>query len=99
MIDDIHKNAELVVYLVHKHFGERVGYNRNGVQWLDSYIQQLHRTGVSASEKLVSTLGVEVGLFSIPKLRVKISSFSFRISTLPIKVSTSAKLDFHRLTR
>ena len=61
MIVRIRENAELVISLARKHLGRDVGFDRNGVQWLDGYIQRLHNAGTPASDNLVSTLGAYLG--------------------------------------
>jgi hypothetical protein len=62
MIDLIKKNAELVVATAEKHLERKVGYDRDGVEWLDGYIQRQHEHGDPDNrEALVSTLGSFLG--------------------------------------
>ena len=61
MIDRIRRNAEVVIPLARKHSGHEVGFDRSGVQWLNSFIQQLHEEGTLPSEELVSALGSYLG--------------------------------------
>jgi hypothetical protein len=61
MIDRICHNAEAVIFLARKHLGHEVGFDRSGVQWLNSFVQQQYDKGTSPSEELVSALGSYLG--------------------------------------
>lgn len=61
MIDRIRSNSELVISLARKNLGREVGFDRSGVQWLNSFLQQMHEAGTAPSEKLISALGSYLG--------------------------------------
>ncbi len=62
VISHIRGNAELVVTVANKQLAKEVGYNENGVEWLDGYIQRQHTQGdVANRDGLVNTLGAYLG--------------------------------------
>jgi hypothetical protein len=61
MIDHIRTNAEFVISLAQKHLGRKIGYDRGGIEWLDTYIQNLHRDNQHTSGKLIDCLGSYLG--------------------------------------
>jgi len=62
MIEKIRQNAQLVAATAENHLDTPVGYDREGVCWLDGYIQRQHEHGDPANrEALVNTLGSYLG--------------------------------------
>jgi hypothetical protein len=61
MIDHIRANAEFVISLAQKHLGQKIGYDQSGVEWLDTYIQELHKDNYQTSGKLIDCLGSYLG--------------------------------------
>ncbi len=58
----IRANAEMVLAVARDDFGQDIGFDRPGVQWLDGYIQALVDQGnVEASEELCDQLGSFLG--------------------------------------
>lgn len=58
MIEQIKHNARLVVSIAEAQLKTKIGFDREGVEWLDGYIQRQHEHGDGANfEGLVSTLG------------------------------------------
>lgn len=58
LIDKIKQNAQLVISIAESQLDTRVGFDREGIEWLDGYIQRQHEQGDSANyEALISTLG------------------------------------------
>jgi hypothetical protein len=62
MIDRLRANADLVVSIANKQLGKEIGFDEEGVRWLDGYIQRQHEHGDPANiDGLVSTLGSYLG--------------------------------------
>lgn len=62
MEDRIRANAELVVAVARSQLGEAIGYDEDGVRWLDGFVQRRHEQGDPAERaRLVSTLGSYLG--------------------------------------
>jgi len=58
MTDLIKRNAQLVVSIAENQLGTRVGFDRQGVKWLDGYIQRQYEHGdVANFSGLINTLG------------------------------------------
>jgi hypothetical protein len=58
MIDRIKQNAQLVVSIAEKQLDTKIAYDREGVAWLDGYIQRQHEHGDPKNhEGLINTLG------------------------------------------
>ena len=62
-VRNIRANAELVVRMFARETDFGFGYNRESVQWLDAYIEQIRKTERTAEEfnQLVSNLGSFLG--------------------------------------
>lgn len=62
MVDRIRANAEQVVSAATAEVGEPVGYDEDGVRWLDEFIQDQHEQGDPADRRaLVNNLGSYLG--------------------------------------
>jgi hypothetical protein len=58
MIDKIKENAKIVRQVAEKELDIRIGFDREGAEWLDGYIQRQHESGDSANfTGLTNTLG------------------------------------------
>lgn len=58
MIDRIKQNAQLVISIAENQLDTKIGFDREGVAWLDGYIQRQHEHGDPENhEGLISTLG------------------------------------------
>jgi hypothetical protein len=61
-LEMISANADLVVSVAQDELGRDVGFDADGVRWLDSYIQRLHdQGGVDEPEILCDRLGSYLG--------------------------------------
>jgi hypothetical protein len=61
-IDNIKKNAQLVLSMARDKLGEDVALDENGVRWLNGFIQRQHEQGELAIRSgLISTLGSFLG--------------------------------------
>lgn len=62
MLEQIKHNAELVISVAETQLDKQIGYNREGVEWLDGYIQRQHEHGDPTKfEGLANTLGSYFG--------------------------------------
>lgn len=58
MIDRIKQNAQLVVSIAENQLNTKIAFDREGVLWLDDYIQRQHEHGDPQNhEGLINTLG------------------------------------------
>lgn len=58
MIDKIKQNAQLVIQIAESQLNTRIGFDCEGVEWLDGYIQRQHEFGNPENhEALANTLG------------------------------------------